>query len=62
MAEAVGDPLPFSGQTMNKLLSEGGWLVATNLDKGRKSIAVRKRIEGQTATLLHLRPEFLEEG
>jgi hypothetical protein len=60
MADAVGDPLPFSGQTMNKRLHERGWLVATNLDKKRKSIAVRKRVEGRTETVLHLKSEFLE--
>jgi Domain of unknown function (DUF927) len=62
MADAVGDPLPFSGQTMNKRLHERGWLVATNLDKKRKSIAVRKRLGGETETVLHLKKEFLEEG
>ena len=62
MAEAVGDPLPFSGQAMNQLLLERGWLVSTNLEKTRKSTAIRKRVEGQTVTVLHLRPEFLAEG
>jgi hypothetical protein len=62
MADAVGDPLPFSGQTMNKRLYERGWLVATNLDKKRKSIAVRKRVEGRTETVLHLKSDFLEQG
>jgi hypothetical protein len=62
MAESVGDPLPFSGQTMNKRLYERGWLVATNLDMKRKSIAVRRRVEGRTETVLHLKPEFLEQG
>lgn len=62
MAESVGDPLPFSGQTMNKCLYERRWLVATNLDKNRKSIAIRKRVEGRTETVLHLKPEFLEQG
>jgi hypothetical protein len=62
MAEQVGDPLPFSGQTMNKRLLERGWLVSTNLEKKRSSIPVRKRIEGRTETVLHLRPEFLEDG
>jgi hypothetical protein len=62
MAESVGDPLPFSGQTMNKRLYERGWLVATNLDKKRKSVAVRKRVEGRTETVLHLKSGFLEQG
>ena len=62
MAEAVGDPLPFSGQAMNQLLLERRWLVSTNLEKTRKSTAIRKRVEGQTVTVLHLRPEFLAEG
>jgi hypothetical protein len=62
MAEAVGDPLPFSGQAMNQLLLERGWLVSTNLEKTRKSTAIRKRVEGQTVTVLHLRPQFLAEG
>jgi hypothetical protein len=59
MADAVGDPLPFSGQAMNKRLYERGWLVATDLDKKRKSIPVRRRVEGQTETVLHLKSEFL---
>jgi hypothetical protein len=62
MAEAVGDPLPFSGQAMNKRLLERGWLVATNLDKNRKSIPVRRTIEGRTETVLHLKSAFLEKG
>jgi hypothetical protein len=62
IAESVGEPLPFSGQTMNKSLYERGWLVATNLDKKRKSIAVRKRVEGRTETVLHLKSGFLEQG
>jgi hypothetical protein len=62
MAETVGDPLPFSGQTMNKRLLERGWLVATNLDKNRKSIPVRRTIEGRTETVLHLKRAFLEKG
>jgi hypothetical protein len=62
MAEAVGDPLPFSGQTMNKRLLERGWLVATNLDKKRKSIPVRRTVEGRTQTVLHLKSVFLEKG
>ena len=62
MADAVGDSLPFSGQTMNKRLYERGWLVATNLDKKRKSIAVRRTVGGETETVLHLKPGFLGEG
>ena len=62
MADAVGEPLPFSRQEMNKRLYERGWLVATNLDKNRKSIAVRKRVEGRTETVLHLKSAFLEQG
>ena len=59
MADAVGDPLPFSRQTMNKRLYERGWLVATNLDKKRRSIAVRKTVGGETETVLHLKLGFL---
>ena len=62
MADAVGDPLPFSRQTMNKRLHERGWLVATNLDKKRRSIAVRKTVGGETETVLHLKPGFLGRG
>jgi hypothetical protein len=62
MAEAVGDPLPISAQTMNQRLRERGWLVSTNVEKKRKSTAIRKRFEGKTETVLHLRPEFLEDG
>ena len=62
MAAAVGEPLPFSGQAMNKRLLERGWLVATNLDKKRRSIAVRRTVEGRTETVLHLKSEFLEQG
>ena len=47
---------------MNKRLYERGWLVGTNLDKKRRSIAVRKRVEGRTETVLHLKAEFLEQG
>jgi hypothetical protein len=60
MADAVGEPLTPSGQEMNKRLYERGWLVATNLDMKRKSIPVRKRVEGRTETVLHLKSEFLE--
>jgi hypothetical protein len=60
MADAVGEPLTPSGQEMNKRLYERGWLVATNLDMKRKSIPVRKRVEGRTETVLHLQSEFLE--
>jgi hypothetical protein len=62
MAAAVGDPLPFSGQAMNQLLLERGWLVSTNLEKTRNSTAIRKRVEGQTVTVLLLRLAFLAEG
>jgi hypothetical protein len=62
MAQAVGDPLPFSGQAMNRRLLERGWLVSTNLEQKRKSIPVRKKVEGRTETVLHLKPEFLEDG
>jgi hypothetical protein len=47
---------------MNKRLLERGWLVATNLDKNRKSIPVRRTIEGRTETVLHLKSAFLEKG
>ena len=60
MAQEVGDPLPFSGQAMNKRLHQRGWLVSTNLDKKRRSIPIRKGVEGRTETLLHLRPDFLD--
>jgi hypothetical protein len=59
IAETLGDPLPFSGQTMNRRLLDRGWLVSTNLDKKRRSVAVRRKMEGKMQTLLHLKPEFL---
>jgi hypothetical protein len=62
MAQAVGDPLPFSGREINQLLLDEGLLVSTNLKKKRKSIPIRKRFEGKTQTVLHLRPAFLAEG
>lgn len=62
MAEAVGDPLPFSGQTMNQRLLERGWLVSTNQEMKRKSTAIRRTFAGKTETVLHLRPGFLAEG
>jgi hypothetical protein len=62
MAEAVADPLPFSGQTMNKHLLERGWLVSTNHEMKRKSTAIRRTFAGRTETVLHLRPKFLAEG
>jgi hypothetical protein len=60
MADAVGEPLTPSRQEMSQRLDDGGWLVATNRDKKRKSIAVRKRVKGRTETVLHLKSEFLE--
>jgi hypothetical protein len=59
IAETLGDPLPFSGQTMNRRLLDRGWLVSTNLDKKRRSVAVRRKMEGKMQTLLHLKPQFL---
>jgi hypothetical protein len=61
LAQAVGDPLPFSGQAMNRRLLERGWLLSTNLEQKRKSIPVRKKVEDRTETVLHLKPEFLED-
>ena len=47
---------------MNRRLLERGWLLSTNLEQKRKSIPVRKKVEDRTETVLHLKPEFLEDG
>jgi len=57
------DPFTVSAQVLYESLAARGYLLGTEKGKkGRDVTTVRREFEGKQATVLHLKPEFLEEG
>jgi hypothetical protein len=62
LAQQTGDPLPISAQAINRRLYDRGWLLSTDVDKARKSVTVRRTVQGETGTFLHCKREYLGEN
>jgi hypothetical protein len=57
------DPFIVSAQVLYESLAARDYLLGTEKGKkGRDVTTVRREFEGKQATVLHLKPEFLEEG
>jgi hypothetical protein len=57
IARDAGDPITISSQTLAKRLNERGYLLTTDTERGR--LRIRKRIDGERRSVLHLHTNSL---
>ncbi len=62
LAASTGTPLDLSVQTMNQRLYDRGLLQSTDREKSRGLLTIRKNVNKESGTFLHLGVPFLEKG